>query len=109
MILPSYLLLLVSGFIVVACATAVACIQTVAGILAIAGVPSVVRVSAVPFEHAVAGGAVVDGVLAVASGSGFTYWHWPVQMRHIRQCCGSGSESGSTASTCFWASRIRIH
>jgi hypothetical protein len=27
------------------------------------------------------------------------------------QCCGSGSESGSTGSTCFWASwiRIRIH
>ncbi len=24
------------------------------------------------------------------------------------QCCGSGSESGS-GSTCFWASRIRIH
>ncbi len=23
------------------------------------------------------------------------------------QCCGSGS--GSTGSTCFWASRIRIH
>ncbi len=26
-----------------------------------------------------------------------------------RQCCGSGSESGSTGSTCFWASQIRIH
>jgi hypothetical protein len=25
------------------------------------------------------------------------------------QCCGSESESGSTGSTCFWASRIRIH
>ncbi len=25
----------------------------------------------------------------------------------ISQCCGSGS--GSTGSTCFWASRIRIH
>jgi hypothetical protein len=27
------------------------------------------------------------------------------------QCCGSGSESGSTGSTCFWASwiRFRIH
>ncbi len=25
------------------------------------------------------------------------------------QCCGSGSESGSNGSTCFWASRIRIH
>jgi len=24
------------------------------------------------------------------------------------QCSGSGSESGSTGSTCFWASRIRI-
>jgi hypothetical protein len=24
------------------------------------------------------------------------------------QCCGSGSESGSTGSTCFWVSRIRI-
>jgi hypothetical protein len=45
----------------------------VAGILAIAGVPSVVRVSAILFEHVVAGGAAVigcpavDGVLAVAS------------------------------------------
>jgi hypothetical protein len=27
---------------------------------------------------------------------------------HCYQCCGSGSESGSTGSTCFWASRIRI-
>jgi hypothetical protein len=26
----------------------------------------------------------------------------------FKQCCGSGSESGSTGSTCFWASRIRI-
>jgi hypothetical protein len=25
------------------------------------------------------------------------------------QCCGSGSESGSTGFTRFWASRIRIH
>jgi hypothetical protein len=25
-----------------------------------------------------------------------------------RQCCGSGSGFGSTGSTCFWASRIRI-
>jgi len=27
------------------------------------------------------------------------------------QCCRSGSEygSGSTGSTCFWTSRIRIH
>jgi hypothetical protein len=32
----------------------------------------------------------------------------PVQ---LYQCCGSGSKSGSgsTGSTCFWASRIRIH
>ncbi len=27
---------------------------------------------------------------------------------YCNQCCGSGSESGSTGSTCFWASRIRI-
>jgi hypothetical protein len=26
----------------------------------------------------------------------------------LKQCCGSGSESGSTGSTCFWACRIRI-
>ncbi len=25
------------------------------------------------------------------------------------QCCGSESGSGSTGSTCFWTSRIRIH
>jgi len=25
------------------------------------------------------------------------------------QCCGSESGSGSTGTTCFWASRIRIH
>ncbi len=25
------------------------------------------------------------------------------------QCSGSGAGSGSTGSTCFWASRIRIH
>jgi hypothetical protein len=29
--------------------------------------------------------------------------------KHCRnQCCGSGSESGCTGSTSFWASRIRI-
>ncbi len=27
----------------------------------------------------------------------------------IYQCCGSESGSGSTGSTCFWVSRIRIH
>ncbi len=27
---------------------------------------------------------------------------------HCNQCCGSGSESGSTGSICFWASWIRI-
>jgi hypothetical protein len=26
----------------------------------------------------------------------------------LKQRCGSGSESGSTGSTCFWASWIRI-
>jgi hypothetical protein len=25
-----------------------------------------------------------------------------------QQCCGSGSETGSTGSTCFWTSWIRI-
>ncbi len=35
----------------------------------------------------------------------------PLLMTSIYQCCGSGSESGSgsTGSTCFWASWIRIH
>jgi hypothetical protein len=35
----------------------------------------------------------------------------PKDQISIKQCCGSGSESGSTRSTCFWASwiRIRIH
>jgi hypothetical protein len=27
----------------------------------------------------------------------------------FHQCSGSGAGSGSTGSTCFWASRIRIH
>jgi hypothetical protein len=31
----------------------------------------------------------------------------PIEYRK-QQCCGSGSESGSTGSTCFWASWIRI-
>ncbi len=37
--------------------------------------------------------------------------HWKTKFFIFRQCCGSGSESGSTGSTCFWASRIwiRIH
>ncbi len=55
----------------------------------------------------------------------FKTWSWiripmririrnQIRIRHPRksflQCCGSGSESGSgsTGSTCFWASRIRI-
>jgi hypothetical protein len=29
-------------------------------------------------------------------------------VQYLHQCCGSGSESGSTGSTCFWASQIRI-
>jgi hypothetical protein len=35
----------------------------------------------------------------------------PTSASTVHQCCGSGSESGSTGSTCFWASwiRIRIH
>jgi hypothetical protein len=32
-----------------------------------------------------------------------------VYINILRQCCGFGSESGSTGSTCFWAFRIRIH
>jgi hypothetical protein len=34
----------------------------------------------------------------------------PDTVHTFYQCCGSGSESGSgsTGSTCFWASRIRI-
>ncbi len=31
-----------------------------------------------------------------------------VPMQSSGQCCGSGSESGSTGSTCFWTSWIRI-
>ncbi len=73
---------------------------TVGGVPAIADVPGVVGVSAVPFEHAVAGGPVVtgfpavDGVLAVASipvdhgvsslANGFTYRTFQCTMRHIR-------------------------
>jgi hypothetical protein len=69
MILLSSLMLLVAGVTVVACVTAIACIQTMAGILAVAVIPKipdgvtngVVSVSAVPFEHAVAGGPAVTG------------------------------------------------
>ncbi len=32
---------------------------------------------------------------------------WFLYDLSVKQCCGSGSESGS-GSTCFWASRIRI-
>ncbi len=111
MILLSSLILLVAGITVVAFATAVACIQSgrhsccswrplsswwfpVAGLSAIANIPGVtngvVGVSAVPFEHAVAGGPAVTGfpavkgILAVDSvpsdpgvhilAGGFTYW-----------------------------------
>ncbi len=109
MILLSSLMLLVAGVTVVACVTAVACIETVAGILLaffkflMASCcwslccccrswcsQGVVGVSAVPFEHAVAGGPAVtgfpaaEGILSVASvpaypcvhilAGGFTYW-----------------------------------
>jgi len=72
----------------------------VVGVPAIADVPGGVGVSAVPFEHAVAGGPVVtgfpavDGVLSVASipvdhgvtslANGFTYRTLQCTMRHIR-------------------------
>ncbi len=32
-------------------------------------------------------------------------WSWSLG---DNKCCGSGSESGTTGSTCFWASWIRI-
>ncbi len=32
-----------------------------------------------------------------------------LEINTFLSCCGSESESGSTGSTCFWASRIRIH
>ena len=83
--MQSSLILLVVGVTVDACVTAIACIQTVEVIFAVAGVlflmvsccwplcycdvpdvtNGVVGVSAVPFEHAVAGGPAVTGFPAV--------------------------------------------
>jgi hypothetical protein len=86
MVLLSSLMLLATGFPVVACVTALACIQTlnhscccwrplsswwfpVSGLSAIADVLGVtnvvVGVSAVPFKNAVAGGPAVTGFPAV--------------------------------------------
>ncbi len=37
-----------------------------------------------------------------------TFLHSTVLLQCCGHCCGSESGSGSTGSTCFWASRIRI-
>jgi hypothetical protein len=47
----------------------------------------------------------------VQASRGTVYNVHEANLHYYQQCCGSGSESGSTGSTCFWASWIciRIH
>jgi hypothetical protein len=54
-----------------------------------------------------------DFLTSYGSGSGSTCQNVTVPTVPVpvpqHWCCGSGSESGYTGSTCFWASWIRIH